>query len=505
MIGPTDQLFDVVMATAVDGVIVIDERGGIKAYNPACEKLFGYAPGEVLGRNVSMLVPAPQRSEHDGHISQYRNTGEKHIIGLSREVNGQRKDLSTFPMYLSVGEGQLDGARIFVGIIHDLTALRAETAQHGEASSLLAQIVRYSDDAILSKTIDGTITSWNAAAERIFGYSAKEAVGKHISILIPDRLLAEEAEILAKLHAGEEIRHYETVRRRRNGEEIFVSLSVALIKDGDGHIVGASKTVRDFSEKRRAEIRTRELQDQLAHVARLTEMGQMSAAIAHEMNQPLSAIMNYVRAAQRLLASDPMPRQIQTARDAMAKAATQTGRAGAIIRHLREFMEKRSIQQSPEDINAVIEEAVGLALVGTAQLKIRVRLDMDPQLPKLRINKVQIQQVMVNLVRNSIDAMAGVERRELSLRTERLGPDQARIIVRDSGHGLTPEIFSNLFQPFVTSKLEGMGIGLNICRSIVEAHGGRIRALPGNGSGATFEILLPGPPTPEDGENDAAS
>jgi len=182
-------LFDALASTAADGIMVIDEKGTVLFYNGACQQLFQYSPQEVIGQNVKMLMPAPYRAEHDGYIARYRATHEPHIIGVGREVTGRRKDGSVFPMYLSVGEGKLAGKQVFVGIVHDLTEIKAQVALREDADRHLAQIVQSSEDAILGKTLDGIITSWNNAAERIFGYSAAEMIGKSLHEGLPDAVL----------------------------------------------------------------------------------------------------------------------------------------------------------------------------------------------------------------------------------------------------------------------------------------------------------------------------
>ncbi|MDB5739396.1 MAG: sensor signal transduction histidine kinase, partial [Alphaproteobacteria bacterium] len=296
----------------------------------------------------------------------------------------------------------------------------------------------------------------------------------------------------ARLRAGQEIIPYETVRRHKDGRDLTVLLSVAPIRDGAGRVIGASKTARDITQRKQAEIRTHKLQSELAHVARLSAMGQMSAAIAHELNQPLTAVTNYVKAAHRMLGADQLTeRQVASARDAMEKAASQTLRAGNIIRSLREFVEKRDSEKTGEDINAVVQEAATLALVGSASSGIDIILDLSPELSPVMMDKIQIQQVVINLIRNSVEAMAVVSTRQIIITTAQDGPAGVSIVIRDTGPGLAPEIQQKLFQPFVTTKQQGMGIGLMICQSIIEAHGGSIRSVPDDLGGAAFQILLP--------------
>jgi len=358
-----DSLFHALIATAVDGIMVIDEKGNVLFYNAACEKLFGYEAGEVLARNVKMLMPSPYRGEHDGYVARYLATGERHIIGIGREVVGQRKDGSTFPMYLSVGEGQLDGQRIFVGIVHD-------------------------------------ITDRNAKERRI-----------------------------------------------------------------------------------------QELQSELLHVTRTTAMGQMSSAFAHELNQPLTAILSYANAAAKMAGmADTPPSELK---EVLAKLAEQTTRAGEIIRRLRAFVEKHEPHRTMEDFNKLVEESVRLGLVGVRDTGVHVNVQLDPEITGAVIDRIEIQQVLVNLMRNAVEAMQGVPTRRLTVTTSRDSEEFVKVSVADTGPGLAPEVAKRLFEPFVSTKAQGMGMGLNICRTIVEAHGGRIWVDSNPGGGAVFRFRLP--------------
>jgi two-component system sensor kinase FixL len=218
-------------------------------------------------------------------------------------------------------------------------------------------------------------------------------------------------------------------------------------------------------------------------------MGQMASALAHELNQPLTAIMNYVKAAARTMNALEGP-QVEKAREWMEKATNQTARAGQIIRNLRDFIEKRESSQTYESLNKVVEEAIALGLVGSADTNVKVHFELDPNVPSTLIDKIQIQQVLINLIRNAIEAMQASPKRDLTIRTE-TQKDAIEVGVSDTGPGLSAEVAARLFQPFVTTKEKGMGIGLTICQSIVEAHNGRIWASPNQAGGVDFCFRLP--------------
>ena len=483
-----DSLFQTLIATAADGIMVIDARGIVRVYSPACERLFQYEPGDVIGQNVKMLMPEPYRAEHDGYIHRYNATGEARIIGSGREVQGRRRDGSTFPMYLSVGAGTLDGERIFVGIIHDLSQINAEKAAREEQRNFLGSIVESSNDAILSKTLDGTVTSWNAAAEDMFGYTAAEMIGKPISILFPPDRLNEEDTIIASIREGKSILHFETVRRRKDGSDVEISLTISPVRDASGAIIGASKTARDITERKAAESRLRSLQNELTHVARLNEMGQFSGALAHELNQPLAAIMNYMNVAKRLLSQ---PDGVAKANDAIAKAGQQASRAGQVIQRMRDFVGKRDTNRTVENINKIAEDAIALGLIGSKVANIKLRTEFAPDPPLVMVDRVQIQQVMVNLLRNAAEAMIGAPKRELTVTTLAVEGGGVEVIIADTGPGIPEHVAKRLFEPFVTTKSGGMGIGLAISLNIVEAHGGRLEMTPNNGGGTVFRFRLP--------------
>jgi two-component system sensor kinase FixL len=354
-----------ILATVPDAMVVIDEAGSILSFSAAAEKMFGYSEGEVVGRNVKMLMPSPDRERHDQYLINYLSTGKRKIIGIGRVTTALHSDGNTFPIELAIGEAWVGERRIFTGFIRDLT------------------------------------------------------------------------------------------------------------------------------ERQQTLLRLQDLQSELAHVGRVSEMGTLASSLAHELNQPLTAVSSYCESARDLLIEEPGPDTLAMVREALDEAAQQAIRAGQIVRRLRDFMSHGETERRVESLQRLINEANALALVGSREHGIDLHLALDSEADLVFVDRIQIQQVLVNLIRNAIDAMIGSALRSLSIRTARDHDGHVQVTVEDTGSGITESIAPQLFQPFVTSKQSGMGIGLSICRTIVEAHGGRIWFEPGTNGGTAFHFTLP--------------
>ena len=368
-------------------------------------------------------------------------------------------------------------------------------SDRGPAERLLAAIVESSDDAIISKTIDGVITSWNGGAERIFGYAADEMIGRSITRLAVPGREDEMPQILARIRRGERVDHFQTARRHKDGSIVLISLTVSPILDEEGRVIGASKVARDVTAAHKAEAALRQaearLQEQhraLLHATRLGELGQMAATLAHEINQPLSAVTNYLRGSQRLLSLDPLGNQPRI-EDALRRAADQAIRAGDVIRRLRSFAKPSVGRQAPVSIREILEDAASLATIDARQRGVNISLNNLPPEALVIADRIEIQQVLLNLIRNALEAMEGQARRELRLGAA-TALEMTEVAVSDTGPGLAQEVREHLFEPFVTTKVDGMGIGLSICRSIVENHGGRFWAEDNSEGGTTFRFTL---------------
>jgi two-component system sensor kinase FixL len=276
--------------------------------------------------------------------------------------------------------------------------------------------------------------------------------------------------------------------QRRDGSVFPMELSVGEVLRGDRRLF--TGFVRDLTERQTAEKRVQELQSELSHISRLTEMGQMASGLAHELNQPLTAAANYLQALRRLVGRGD-PASLERAMGAAESAVGQVQRAGEIIRRLRAFVKKSEPERHAENLLTLIEEASSLALIGARERGVRVRFRTAAELPQVLVDKVQIQQVLVNLVRNAVEAMEASPRREIVLAIEPKKDQFVEIAVIDTGPGLAPEIAARLFEPFVTTKAQGMGVGLSICRAIVEAHGGRLWDETNPEGGTIFRFTVP--------------
>ena len=479
-----DLLFRAVVEAAIDAIIVIDQTGSIRSANAATEQVFGYPVAELIGRNVKVLMPDPYAAEHDGYIANYIRTGQRKIIGLGRDVAGRRRDGTVFPMYLAVAEAEVAGERIFVGIVRDIS-------ERKESELRLRSIIDTVPDGIIVIDDRGVVQSLSPAAERLFGYASAEAAGENVKMLMPSPYQEEHDEYLERYRESGK-RHIIGIGRvvvglRKNGETFPMELQVGEFSIKGGRFF--TGFVHDLTEEQATKRRIQDLQAELLHSSRLSVMGQMASTMAHELNQPLTAVMNYLEAARHLLERGPEAADRVT--NLIGRAVAQAERAGEVIRQLRQFVRGGETDRRTQSLNKLVEEALALALVGARQSGVRVALDLAPDLPAVHADAVQIQQVLINLVRNAVEAMQEVERRELGITTRKLPDGRAEVQVIDSGPGIPPEIAERLFQPFVTTKASGMGLGLSICRQIVESHQGQLSAAPNEPGGTVFRITLP--------------
>jgi len=457
-----------VFVRARDGTIVY-WSGGLKY-------LYGYIAVEALGQDAHRLLQTAFPSIPEVIDATLESAGT-----WSGELLQRRKDGLPVVVVSQWTLTRADNATFVTETCNDIS-------MHRQRSDYLAAIVQSTDDAIVGKTLDGQVTSWNSAAQVMFGYSAAEIIGQPIQVLLPRDRQREEDIIMQEVRRGASITHYDTLRLKKDGAEVAISLTVSPIRSADGTIIGASSIMRDISERRSAEERFHRMQSELAHMGRLSEMGQMASALAHELNQPLTATGNYVAAARRSLegSSPSGERAIQN----LNKASQQIIRAGDIIRRLRGFLSKAEPESHTTAIERLIEDTGALAQIDAKFRDIQLRYDFHAQQSLAVVDRVQFQQVLFNLLRNAFEATTGKKTRTVLVSTL-LKENDIQIGVADSGDGLAPDIAENLFRPFMTTKANGMGVGLSICRTIVEGMGGRIWHQPSPLGGAMFVFTVP--------------
>ena len=364
---------DSILETVPDAMIVINERGLILSFSAAAERMFGYSETELLGENISTLMPSPDRERHDRYLESYLATGERKIIGIGRITTARRRSGAAFPIDLHIGEARAGVEKVYTGFIRDLT------------------------------------------------------------------------------------------------------------------------------ERQATQRRLHDLQAELAHVGRVTAMGTLATALAHELNQPLTAIANYVESARDLL-HEPSDQVLEVVREVLDECAAQSVRAGQIVRRLRDYISRGDIDRKPESLRQLVSEASVLAMIGAGERGVEIEVALDPECDTVLVDRIQIQQVVLNLVRNAFEAMEELSHRRVQVSSCRDKSGKVRVTIADSGPGLDPELAGRLFQPFSSTKDLGMGLGLSICHTIIHGHAGRIWAEQADLGGTAFHFTLP---DGEEAEHDA--
>lgn len=463
-----------IVEAAVDGIIAIDAKGCIQDFNPAAERLFGYKAHEVLGQNVSLLMPSPDREAHDGYISRYLATGIPRIIGTGREVTGRRKDGRIFPLHLSVAEMRIEGERGFMGILHDLSRrVEIETALR-QSEERLRSIVESAVDGIILIDDRGNIQAFNPAAERLFGYQKHEVLNRNVSMLMPspDR----------ESHTGYISRYVKTgvqkiigigrevVGLRKDGSTFPLHLSVGEISVGGTR--GFTGILHDLSSRV-------QLEQQLSEQKALAKLGEMAAVVAHEVRNPIAGIRGALQVITSRMPADQRDRAI------LLDIITRLDALDRIVQDMLMFSRPRALRHGPIAVRALLSETASI-------------LGQDPQMSALEIavsgsaaitgDREMLQVVFQNILMNAAQAMEGRGRIDVAI-TERDG--RCHIDIVDRGPGMSEEVREKVFDAFFTTKHRGTGLGLPIARRVVEAHGGSIHIAVPPGCGTTVSVVLP--------------
>ena len=463
-----------IFESAVDGIIVIDARGVIKAFNPGAERLFGYRADEVLGQNVNLLMPSPDREQHDRYLTNYLQTRVPKIIGTGRDVRGRRKDGSTFPLHLSVGEMEIDGQPAFTGVLHDLSRRVEIEEALRKSEERLRSIVESAVDAIIVIDDRGAIQAFNPSAERLFGYTVSDVIGRNVSMLMPspDR----------EQHDGY-LRHYLTT-----GEQKIIGIGrevKALKKDGTRFPVHLSVGEMESEGKRSFTGILHDLSDrvaleqQLAEQKSLAKLGEMAAVVAHEVKNPIAGIRGALQVITSRMPADQRDRAI------LLDIITRLDALNRIVQDMLMFARPRALRQEPIPLGSLLRETASLIERDPGMLDLEISVGGSADITG---DREMLQIVFQNILMNAAQAMDGQGRIVVTITAT---DGRCRVAIADHGPGMPEEVREKAFDAFFTTKHRGTGLGLPIAKRVVDAHGGAIHIdVPPEG-GTTISVELP--------------
>lgn len=472
-------------------IYMLDPAGRVTIWNRGAERIKGWSEGDIIGRDCAIFYTRED-------IAAGKPQADLAYVGrqgrLEEESWRVRKDGSEFLASVTMTALRDDAGALrgFGKVVRDITDQKAAEAAVARREHHLRSILATVPDAMIVMSEGGIVTSFSAAAEGIFGYARDEVIGRNVAMLMPAAgRRAHDTHLDRYRRTG--IRHVIGHMRideavRKSGEVFPIELAVGEASIGGERIF--TGFIRDVSARRQAERRLQELQSELIHVSRVSAMGAMASTLAHEINQPLTAIAAYLETSRVMMPDSDDPRMQEIA-EALDLATAQSLRAGHIVRLLRAFVDGGDDGFRIEPLDQLVEEATGLGLLGAHEAGIEVTLNIAAGRDRVMVDRIQIQQVLVNLIRNAIESMRDAAVRRLVIAT---APDRAgwvRVSVGDTGPGIDADIRSRLFEAFATTKADGMGLGLSICRTIIEAHGGRIWAEDGDAGGTAFHFCLP--------------
>lgn len=482
-----------IVATAAEGIMTLDPRGRIESFNAAAERIFGYPAKELIGKDVRVLVPEPHRSEHAGYVDAYLETGESSILGAGREVLAQRKDGSVFPIHLAASKIRVDEETRFTAIIRDISERKAAEKSLKAVERRFRAVFDQRQSLVGILDTDGIVLEANRKSLEFAGITRDAVVGR----LFRDGPWWRHSQSLQqRMHeaiigaAGGETVRFEVNCPRADGTPTILDFAVRPITDARGQVVFLVTEGRDITQQRRAESEAREHRERIAHVSRLSTLGEMAAGIAHEINQPLTAISLFAQAGARLVEAG----NFEKMGDVCLKLNQHALRASDVVDRMQSMARQGERSKELVVFDDLIATAVKLAESEARIHDFRIDVERCRNCRPVLVDGVQIQQVTLNLLRNGIEAMLGLEdgqEKVIQIRTRCLDNDRVEAAVTDAGPGIADEWVDRLFTPFSTTKASGMGIGLSISQAIIRAHGGEIGFRNNESGGATFWFTLP--------------
>ncbi len=484
---------DAILSSALDCIVTIDHEGRITEFNPAAERTFGYRRDAILGRPLAdVIIPPSLREQHHRGFARYLTTGQAHVLGRRIEMTAMRADGSEFPVELAITRIPMDGPPSFTGYLRDITERKRaeEELRNSEASLVEAQ--RLSSTGTFSWRVATDELTWSEQTYRIFELDSAVPVTLDLlgSRLHPEDIPSFQQMLDRQRDEGGDFEHEHRLQMP-DGSVKYLHVVAQATRDQEGQLKYIG-WIQDVTERRLAEAALGKARADLAHVARASSLGALTASIAHEVNQPLSGIVTNASTCLRMLAANPP--NVNGARETARRMIRDGHRATEVISRLRALFSRRKAVVEAVDLNEAAQEVIALSLSELQRNRVVLRSEFADDLPPVTGDRVQLQQVILNLLLNASDAMSGVtdRPRELVIQTE---PDEREgvcLSIQDAGIGLEPREMDRLFEPFYTTKSGGMGIGLSVSRSIIESHNGRLWAAPNHGPGATFAFSIPG-------------
>lgn len=489
-----------ILDSSPDCVVAIDDEGRISEFNPAAEITFGHRRNDVLGRPLAdVIIPPSLREKHRAGFARYLTTGESRVLGRRIEMTALCADGREIPVELTITRIPQDGPLAFTGHIRDITerkrsedALRVAHAQVVRSEERWRSVFASSAVGVALAQLNGRFIAANPVFQKILGYTEQELQELTFIDITHEEDLDHNEALIRELLAGQRQQfEIEKQCRRKDGRSVWVRNNVSIVPGTERVPRFLMALSEDITQRKLSEEALAKARSELAEIARITGLGVLTASIAHEVNQPLSGIITNASTCLRMLSADPP--NIDGARETVRRTIRDGNRASDVITRLRTLYSKKEPSPESMDLNEAAREVAALSLTEIQRSGVILRHELADDLPPVIGDRIQLQQVILNLLRNAADAMSTIDDRprELLIRTERDEGNQVRFSVKDSGIGFTPQAADKVFQAFYTTKTDGMGIGLSISRSIIEAHQGRLWATPNDGPGSTFSFAIP--------------
>jgi PAS domain S-box-containing protein len=482
-----------IIDTALDAVITMDVQGTISSWNKQAEVVFGWSNSEAIGQQLSeMIIPEPQRAAHVRGLRHFLASGEGPILRRRIQVTAVRRSGAEFPVELEIVPMRLGSDWVFSAFIRDITDSKRAEEKIRESEFNLRQLTETIPEMLWSATPEGVIDYCNARVLDYTGFSAEEIMGAGwMKLLHPDDTGETTRVWMSCVRTGAPYRVEVRTFHAADFTYRWCITSALPLRDQQGRILKWHGTIVDMHDWKRAQEELRNTQAALAHMTRVMTMGQLTASIAHEINQPLAGIITNASTCLRMLAADPP--NVDGARETARRTIRDGKRASDVITRLRALFSKKNASTESVDLNEATREVLALSSSKLQENKVVLEVELAADVPFVTGDRVQLQQVILNLLTNASDAMSTVDDRprKLLIKTEQDEGNRVRLTVQDAGVGFDPETAGRLFDAFYTTKDEGMGIGLSVSRSIIESHHGRLWAAPNEGPGATFSFSVP--------------